>query len=214
MESYIVLHPSILDLLPVLSGPSSLLTAHSPLSLCCLATFVLKMKTTSILLALAATLAPALAQSSSSSSTTSTTASGSSSTAPTTASSSSTSGAQSSILSSSSSSVQSTQSSSSLTSSSSTSSAASTTSAAPITVQSTGVFTYIGCYSDSVASRALTGYTLNGNSQETVESCASLCSGYAYFGVEYAQVSLFAVHITSLGSEICTRTGISGNFRL
>lgn len=180
------------------------------------------MKTFSILLALGASLAPALAQSTSSSSSTtlntstastsSTSASSSpqgvSSSSGTTsiASTSSSSGAQGSTSPSSSSSAQTTQSTSSLASSSSTSSSStttttSTTSAAPVTVQTAGLFTYIGCYSDSTSARGINGSSYGGLSTLTVESCASTCSAYAYFGVEYAQVSLFSVHVASLISK-------------
>lgn len=129
--------------------------------------------------------------------------SSSSLTAPT--SSSSTSGAQIPASSSSSSSVPITRSTSSLSGSSSTSSSSSssssTTSAAPITVQSAGLFTYIGCYSDDTSSRTLTGASYKADSEESVESCASTCSAYQYFGVEWAQVSLFAVYTASFGSK-------------
>ena len=56
----------------------------------------------------------------------------------------------------------------------------------PITVQTGSGFSYLGCYSDSVSSRALTGLANPGPAnQNSVEHCASECSGFAYFGVEY-----------------------------
>ncbi len=56
----------------------------------------------------------------------------------------------------------------------------------PITVQTGVDFSYVGCYSDSVSSRALTGRANPGvASENTVEQCASECTAFAYFGVEY-----------------------------
>ena len=56
----------------------------------------------------------------------------------------------------------------------------------PITVEAGVGFSYLGCYSDSVSSRALTGLSNPGSaSQNTVEQCAAECIGFAYFGVEY-----------------------------
>lgn len=163
------------------------------------------MKTASILLALAATLAPALAQSSKSSATTS----------PLTSTSSSSSSIQTSQSTSpigSSSSVQSQKISSSSTSSTTpTTTSSSTTSAAPITVQSAGLFTYIGCYGDNVTSRALTGLTKPvAASQNDVETCASACSAYAYFGVEWSHVCLSRTQIASFYSSCEPRNTIRG----
>ena len=56
----------------------------------------------------------------------------------------------------------------------------------PITVQKGVGFSYLGCYSDSVNSRALSGLINPGvASQNDVEQCASECSAFTYFGVEY-----------------------------
>ena len=54
----------------------------------------------------------------------------------------------------------------------------------PITVNHTGNYNYIGCYSEASAGRALSGLappTPAGGS--TIESCMASCQGYTYFGV-------------------------------
>ena len=66
------------------------------------------------------------------------------------------------------------------------SSTAAPTQTGPITVQMGVGFSYMGCYSDSVNSRALTGLANPGvASQNDVEQCASECIAFTYFGVEY-----------------------------
>ena len=56
----------------------------------------------------------------------------------------------------------------------------------PITIQKGVDFSYLGCYSDNVNSRALTGLSVPGAaSQNDVEQCASECTAFTYFGVEY-----------------------------
>ena len=47
-------------------------------------------------------------------------------------------------------------------------------------------FVYQGCNTDSVSDRSLTGSQYSSDSM-TLASCASFCSGYTYFGVEYAR---------------------------
>ena len=47
-------------------------------------------------------------------------------------------------------------------------------------------YAFQGCYTEANNSRALTG-AFHSNDAMTVESCASYCSGYAYFGVEYGR---------------------------
>ncbi|KAL9085044.1 MAG: hypothetical protein Q9165_007785 [Trypethelium subeluteriae] len=64
-------------------------------------------------------------------------------------------------------------------------SAPTSTPGAPSNPQTVGQFTYLGCYNDSVGTRALTGPTTGGNTI-TIESCASACKSYTYFGTEYA----------------------------
>ena len=57
----------------------------------------------------------------------------------------------------------------------------------PITVQNSSKFSYLGCYSDNVNGRALTGLANPGvASKNTVEACGLQCSAYQYFGVEYS----------------------------
>ena len=66
------------------------------------------------------------------------------------------------------------------------SSTAAPTPTGPITVQNGVGFSFLGCYSDSVNSRALSGLANPGAaSQNNVEQCASGCIGFTYFGVEY-----------------------------
>jgi len=45
-------------------------------------------------------------------------------------------------------------------------------------------YTYVGCYTDSVGARTLTGNFFGDNAM-TVEDCATFCQGYTYFGTEY-----------------------------
>ena len=62
-----------------------------------------------------------------------------------------------------------------------------TTSSGPITVNQTGNYNYIGCYSEATTGRALSGLAPAvpaGGS--TIESCEASCQGYNYFGVEYS----------------------------
>jgi hypothetical protein len=56
------------------------------------------------------------------------------------------------------------------------------TDSAPAASQSVGQFRLLGCYSDSVSNRTFP-VTGNGGS---AESCASSCSNYTYFGLEYS----------------------------
>ncbi|KAH6680685.1 WSC domain-containing protein [Halenospora varia] len=74
---------------------------------------------------------------------------------------------------------------STLTTSTSTSTSSTPTPTAPVPKPTIGPFTYLGCRTEGTSSRALTGaasYDYNGM---TLEICASLCSGWKYFGVEY-----------------------------
>ncbi|CAD6594301.1 MAG: hypothetical protein ASARMPREDX12_008599 [Alectoria sarmentosa] len=59
---------------------------------------------------------------------------------------------------------------------------------APITVNQTGDYNYIGCYSEATAGRALSGLApaIPAGIGNTVESCEASCQGYTYFGVEYS----------------------------
>ncbi|GAB7357018.1 hypothetical protein MBLNU459_g7845t2 [Dothideomycetes sp. NU459] len=72
----------------------------------------------------------------------------------------------------------------STTTSSSTSSA---TTSGPVTVQTVGVYSYIGCYSEATNERALSDKTpAIPSTGGSVDYCAAQCEGYHYFGVEYA----------------------------
>jgi hypothetical protein len=57
---------------------------------------------------------------------------------------------------------------------------------APSSEPSVGPYKYLGCFTDSVASRALSGKIPGATSTNTLESCAAACSGYNYFGTEYS----------------------------
>ncbi|MCJ1427052.1 hypothetical protein MMC29_004955 [Sticta canariensis] len=54
----------------------------------------------------------------------------------------------------------------------------------PTVVPSVGGFNYSGCYTEATNGRALSGKTLNANDM-TIEHCASNCTSYKYFGVEF-----------------------------
>jgi len=54
----------------------------------------------------------------------------------------------------------------------------------PTNPAAVGNFVYDGCYTDSIALRVLSGDTIS-SPDMTLASCAAICSGYAYFGVEY-----------------------------
>ena len=54
----------------------------------------------------------------------------------------------------------------------------------PITVNQTGNYNYIGCYSEGTGGRALSGLAPpTPNDGNTIENCAASCKGYTYFGV-------------------------------
>ncbi|KAH0287144.1 WSC domain-containing protein, partial [Aureobasidium sp. EXF-3399] len=56
----------------------------------------------------------------------------------------------------------------------------------PVTVQSAGNYSHIGCYTEATNGRALN--SLNkANSSVSVDFCAAFCSSYDFFGVEYSQ---------------------------
>ncbi|KAL8818955.1 MAG: hypothetical protein Q9223_002519 [Gallowayella weberi] len=57
----------------------------------------------------------------------------------------------------------------------------------PQTVNQSGDYSYIGCYSEVAGGRALSGKTPAAPATgTTVESCAAACQGFQYFGVEYS----------------------------
>lgn len=57
----------------------------------------------------------------------------------------------------------------------------------PVIKKSVGSYTYYGCQTEATNSRALTEGSYTSNTAMTLESCAQFCSGYTYFGTEYAQ---------------------------
>ena len=49
-----------------------------------------------------------------------------------------------------------------------------------------GSFNYVSCYTEATNGRALTGFVLADNSI-SLDTCASNCTDFRYFGVEYAR---------------------------
>ena len=54
----------------------------------------------------------------------------------------------------------------------------------PANPTTVGNYVYDGCFTDSIALRVLSGETISRDDM-TLASCATICAGYAYFGVEY-----------------------------
>ena len=48
-------------------------------------------------------------------------------------------------------------------------------------------YTYIGCYTDSLASRGLTGASNEVMLDNDATTCAGFCDGTTYFGLEFGQ---------------------------
>jgi hypothetical protein len=61
-----------------------------------------------------------------------------------------------------------------------------TTQTGPTAVQKIGNYVSLGCYSEAINQRALTG-NATFNDSMTVEICYNWCSGYTYFGLEYGR---------------------------
>lgn len=59
-----------------------------------------------------------------------------------------------------------------------------------------GAFSYAGCYSDSATARVLVGKTTAG-STVSLDTCATFCSAYNFFGVEYADECYCANNLAS-----------------
>lgn len=74
----------------------------------------------------------------------------------------------------------------SISSSISTSTSGTPTPTGPAVVQTVGSYAFQGCWSEATNQRALTGKTLAIDTM-TVELCASTCSGFTWFGVEYGR---------------------------
>lgn len=70
----------------------------------------------------------------------------------------------------------------------------------PATVTKLGGYSYLGCYSEGTNVRAINDLA-NPIAADSVsiESCASACAGYKYFGVEYSQEC--KVFLSSYGGE-------------
>ena len=67
----------------------------------------------------------------------------------------------------------------------------------PITVNQTGNYNYIGCYSEGTGGRALSGLApqIPADVGNTIKSCAASCKGYTYFGVGMSFI--FTLHCIS-----------------
>ncbi|KZF20208.1 WSC-domain-containing protein [Xylona heveae TC161] len=87
--------------------------------------------------------------------------------------------------------------------------AVTTTSAAatatPVTVLEVADFGYLGCYTEGTNSRALTGESSSGDAN-TVQSCATTCSGFTYFGVEYSR-ECYCGNVLSAGAVVASDGG-------
>ncbi|KAL9044249.1 MAG: hypothetical protein Q9214_002599 [Letrouitia sp. 1 TL-2023] len=55
----------------------------------------------------------------------------------------------------------------------------------PVVVKSVGPYNYTGCFMEPAGARAL-GSDKTASDEMTLETCASYCSAYTYFGIEYA----------------------------
>jgi hypothetical protein len=66
------------------------------------------------------------------------------------------------------------------------SAAVSMTAAGPVHVPSIGSYQWIGCYTDAIGNRPLTALTETNYKTMSVEICASFCSAYNMFAVEYS----------------------------
>lgn len=56
-----------------------------------------------------------------------------------------------------------------------------------MTVNQTGIYNYVGCYSEATQGRALTGNAPQAPATGfTIELCQAACSGFTYFGMEYS----------------------------
>ncbi|TVY75584.1 WSC domain-containing protein [Lachnellula suecica] len=60
----------------------------------------------------------------------------------------------------------------------------STSTSGPASVLKIGDYSYIGCYTEPMNGRALSG-KIYANDSMTVETCYSICAGFTWFGVEY-----------------------------
>ncbi|KAK3945202.1 putative fungistatic metabolite [Diplogelasinospora grovesii] len=69
-----------------------------------------------------------------------------------------------------------------------TSSGSSTSSATPTLAHKPTVspYTFVSCWTEGASNRALSAKSYSSDTAMTLESCASFCSGYKYFGTEYA----------------------------
>ncbi len=99
-----------------------------------------------------------------------------------------------------------TTSSSSSTASTASSVAPSTTATGPVHVPTVGSYQWIGCYTDQIGNRALTALTETNHQTMTVEICASFCSAYVLFGVEYSTFSFRLLSIVANYFQVVNAT--------
>jgi hypothetical protein len=57
--------------------------------------------------------------------------------------------------------------------------------------QTVGSYTFQGCYTEGTNVRALSGEAFYDYTAMTLESCASSCTGFTYWGVEYGGECLY-----------------------
>ena len=75
-------------------------------------------------------------------------------------------------------------------------------------------YVYSGCYSDNIQSRILVGKSYRNKTAMTIESCAAFCSGYTYFGAEYADecyCGMTFAYPTTKNAEADCKIMCSGN---
>ncbi|ROV99138.1 hypothetical protein VMCG_06689 [Cytospora schulzeri] len=71
-----------------------------------------------------------------------------------------------------------------------------------------GDYSYIGCYGDDTASRALSGEAPGLGTSNSLEACAAACAGYTYFGTEYGDECYCGNTI-----NVESGTGVSGKLQ-
>ncbi|KAL1297904.1 hypothetical protein AAFC00_006419 [Neodothiora populina] len=82
--------------------------------------------------------------------------------------------------------------------------------APPSQPKTVGAYTSFSCNSEATGARALSSKAYSDATNMTLESCASFCSGYNYFGIEYAREcycgNCFNAGSGALGTSSCSMT--------
>jgi hypothetical protein len=63
----------------------------------------------------------------------------------------------------------------------------------PAVKPTVGAYSFQGCYTDSETARALTAVQVINYQTMTLETCAGICAGYTYMGVEYWGEVIFLI---------------------